>query len=358
MTYIFTAVYVTLYAYIVRVRGGLVSFFIAYSPILLLLLLILGFQHNVGTDYYSYLALASGEKSFGWIERKGEHLFITVNNFVIFLGEPQLIFFFLGFIQIIFLMLFIYQLKNHRLSFYWFIFLYFTFLLVFFNSFNGIRQYTAVYIVVLSILYLFAGYKLRFLFLWVAGSLFHSSAIFFAVFYFTRRYLFIEWGIKKVLVLSAFTFVFSIFSWHFGYKEIHAYLITFTKYAHYVDSDYFQSKTSLINIATKLPKILTVLLCGYIIQVYYPRLYKKFTPLINLSYISIIVLILSLSNSVVWRMYQYFDIFTVFPLLILLSFGYQKSITRSIVCVLTVIWILKVTIFAVGEYRYSSIFGI
>src|SRR5690606_8871849 len=109
------------------------------------ILLVLSLQDGVGTDYGAYVSMAMGQKDLGWIENKNEFLFVWLNELVIGLGEPQLIFFFSALIQVFFLAFITYELKKLGLKVYWFFLLYFIFLLIFFNSLNGIRQYTAVY---------------------------------------------------------------------------------------------------------------------------------------------------------------------------------------------------------------------
>jgi hypothetical protein len=36
----------------------------------------LGYQDNVGTDYYSYFSMAEGTKDIGFLKRKWEFLFL------------------------------------------------------------------------------------------------------------------------------------------------------------------------------------------------------------------------------------------------------------------------------------------
>ena len=179
-------IYLVLFLYIIiyfsifeRIKLKSSTFIFTFVPIGVLLIIVLGLQNNVGTDYFSYLELAEGTKSISYINGRAEYLFIKLILLVRFLNVPQLIFVFSAFIQVFFLMLITLEVKKLEYRVDCFFFLYFTLSLVFFNQFNGIRQYIAVYIIVYALFKLMEGKRLTYLFLVVISGLFHSSAYFF-----------------------------------------------------------------------------------------------------------------------------------------------------------------------------------
>lgn len=350
MIYIFSLIFTTIYSYTININSKKLDFTVAYLPVFILLIIVLSTQNGVGTDYYTYIDIALGKKGLGWVENKNEYLFVWLNDLVIFLGKPQLIFLFTALIQFVFLFFTTYELKKLSLKPYWFFLLYFVFLLIFFNSFNGIRQYTAVYIVIYSTFLLYRNSKVNFIILILLASMFHSTAIYFLPLVFFRSLLNkrinFNFLIITLISLSAASII--------GFNDTLIYLVSQTNYSHYVNSDYFSS-VNLINILTKIPKLIIVTLCAYLIKKNQEQFSSKYNFFINLSYISLIILILSFSSNLIWRMYQYFDFFTIFPILILLSHQKQKQVTYSMLFFLIIIFVLKVTIFAKGEYLYNSI---
>lgn len=349
MIYIYIAFYSTAYAYLVNIKGKKIDVLVGLFPVFLLLVLMLSLQQGVGTDYHSYLSMAKGDKELGWIENKNEVLFVWINNAVIRLGEPQLIFFFTAFIQVSFLALIVYEIKKLELKVHWFFLLYFVFLLIFFNSFNGIRQYTAVYLVVYAFFMLYYNKRFKFALIVLLASLFHSTAIYFFPLIIVGGVLRVKVNFTLMLFILAFIACLSFVD----LNGLISYLVNFTNYASYLNSDYF-GRMDFFGVVTKLPKIILVILCGYLLESKYEWLARKYRFFLNLSYVSLIVLVLSFSSTLIWRMYQYFDLFTAFPLLILLSYSKQRQLTYFGTALLIVIYVLKVTTFAKGEYLYSS----
>ncbi len=94
-----------------------------------------------------------------------------------------MIFVLVGAIQVSALMLIAYEIKKLGYKMHDFFFLYFTLSLTFFNQFNGIRQYIAVYIVAYAFLKLINNKKITFVILIAIARLFHSSSMFFYHFY-------------------------------------------------------------------------------------------------------------------------------------------------------------------------------
>jgi transmembrane protein EpsG len=352
MTYLVFILFVIIYS-------KYVSFFkvrnwnsIKYLPIYLLFIIILGLQFKVGTDYNSYLELASTNGDFGWIENKFEFSFVFLNKIVISLGWPQLIFFFAAVIQIFFLSKIVNDLEIiYELKSVWFFFFFFTLSLIFFNSFNGIRQYIAIYISFYSFIKLIQGKNIFFILGILFASSFHSSALFLLMFFLLRPLLFVKFNFYFILLTILFSGYFGLFY----LQNLITEYIGLTQYGEYLKSDYFYLEIDPINILTKLPKVLVVLICAFFLETKYNDISDKYKPLLNLSYLSLIFLMFSLFSPMLWRFYQYFDIFLIFPPLILFSYNRQRDLSYILSAFLFFILLLKILIFNDYEYSYNSI---
>lgn len=321
-----------------------------FAPIGVLLILFLSLQYDVGTDYFSYLSVAEGTKSINWIKHKAEYLFVTLVYLARWIGVPQLIFAFSGTIQVFFLMLITYEVKKIGYKLTNFFFLYFTLALVFFNQFNGIRQYIAVYIIVYALFKLREDKKILFVSLVILARLFHASAIYFIILLFIKELLDKKISFNVIficlLVLVILSFV--------NLDDIYIKILSYTPYKHYATSNYF-SRMSIRGIITKIPKIIIVLFASYLIEKKIYKVNKADRFLLNMSYISLAVMILTFSSTLIWRFYQYFDLFIIFPVLTLMENGYKKSYEIMIISALVAMLIVKILIIPQGEYLYRSI---
>lgn len=326
--------------------------FFKYIPVFIFFVFLLGLQYKVGTDYNSYLELASSNSDIGWIENKSEFSFVFLNNIVIKLGWPQLIFFFAAIIQVFFLSKIIDDLEIvYCLKIHWFFFFFFTVSLIFFNSFNGIRQYIAIYISFYGFIKLIQRKRVLFVIYILFASTFHSSAMYLIIFLLLRPLLFFKLNFYLIIALL-------IMISYFGFFYLQNLIIDYiglTQYKEYLKSDYFFLEIEGINILTKIPKIFVVLICAYFLEKKYLLLSDKFRPFLNMSYITLALLLLSLFSPMVWRFYQYFDAFLIFPPLILFSYKYQRDISHFLATLLFFILLLKILIFNEYEYSYNSI---
>lgn len=351
LTYLFLFTYVFIYSYLIRLKKNeneCISFILGYLPIAILLIMTLGLQYDVGTDYYSYLSLADGSKNMSWIANRSEILFISLVQIIIKIGNPQMLFVLVGSIQVLFLLLITYELKKLNLKLHNFFFLYFTLSLTFFNQFNGIRQYIAVYIVVYAFIKLINEKKILFVSLIILASLFHSSAIYFLPFIILGRLLKKRVPIKIVILISGILIIVSMIE----ISKFIEILLSFTSYKSYIGSNYF-GRMPIKGIITKLPKLIVVLYSSYLIDK--KDLVEKEVELLNLGYIGIFVLIMSFTSTLIWRFYQYVDLFIVFPVLILFNEEKYKTIKIVISILLFIMLIVKIIVIPKGEYAYQSI---
>ena len=350
MVYTLLLSFIVIYLYVVRVKPKNVwEFALYFLPVGGMLTMVLGLQEGVGTDYFSYYRIAEGLGSVGWMVNRNEVLFIYLIDFVKKLGSPQLLFVLVGTIQVTFLMLITYEIKKLELKLNDFFFLYFALSLVFFNQFNGIRQYIAVYIIVYALLQLILHEK-KFLFVSLVGiaSLFHSSAIFFLVFLVLHKLKNLAWPFRRILLALGVLLVIVILD-PTKYIEL---LLSYTKYRNYIGSSFFR-RMSFMGIITKIPKLLVVLFVSFYLEK--DELSAEERRLMNLGYMACGVMIMSFSSFVIWRFYQYVDLFITFPVLLFFDRKEHGKIKIFIALALLVMLVFKIVLFPRGEYLYNSI---
>lgn len=338
-----------MYTYIVRIKQkGYTDFFIALIPVTVLLTTTIALQQGVGTDYDSYYSLAEGVKNSGWMLERSEFLFVGLIELVKKTGYPQLLFFVTGFIQVTFLTLIAYEFKKMGYKMHHYFFLYFALSLTFFNQFNIIRQYIAVYIVVYAIMKLIDDKKVTFISLIVLASLFHSSAIYFIFFIFLRKLLKKKYSMRLIFLITGLLLILYFVDTQ-KYIDL---LLSYTSYSNYIEGNY-SGRMRIDGVITKLPKLAITLVSSYLISK--SDLSEKELQLTNLGYLGMFALIMTFSSTVIWRLYQYVDLLIIFPVLILFSKKEYKNIKIMIAGILLIILIIKIVFIPRGEYLYNSI---
>lgn len=189
-----------------------------YFPIAILLILFSGLRYNVGVDYHSYLSMF--ERILYWNSKKEDLGLVVICEIAKFLGgTPQMVFLFLSSITITLFFLFIKKNSLNR-DVSWIIFI--SFGTFFLGSLNLVSQYVAIAIFAYSINFIKEKKVVFYIIGITIASLFHLSAVVLLPMYFLRLKL----KIKHYLGLIAI-FVFLLNSIE--------YLISFTKYAIYLD---------------------------------------------------------------------------------------------------------------------------
>ncbi|MDY0193881.1 MAG: EpsG family protein [Aliarcobacter butzleri] len=151
-----------------------------YIIFLYFLILFAGLRYNIGVDYQSYIdffnLILSGQDIYM------EDSFILLVKFINFIGgTEQLLFFIYAFLTITFTSKFIeYFSQNKVLSLY----IYFTFAVFYFASFNGVRQALAVAIFVYSIKFIIEKNLLKYILFIVIATFIHKTAILMLPLYF------------------------------------------------------------------------------------------------------------------------------------------------------------------------------
>lgn len=348
MIYFVTFSFIIMYLFLLEQKQNSSYSIVYLLPIMLILFLLLSLQHQVGSDYESYISMVLRSTGLVKLIRNREYLFVYLVHLSKFLNLPQLIFAFSALIQITFLTLIVSEIKklNYKLSN--FFFLYFALSLTFFNQFNGIRQYIAVYIFVYALLKLLDGKNVLYVLLIILATLFHSSSIFLLVFLVIKPFLNKKFTTQWILITVTFFFV---LSW-FDLSSVVKWMLSFTPYKSYAVSSYFK-RTSMEGIITKIPKILITVFT--MSQIDNNNLSIKEKQLFNLSFLSIIILILSFASSIIWRFYQYFDLLIIFPTLFYFKRSQERELKLIIIFALVIMLLIKILIIPSGEYFYNSI---
>jgi hypothetical protein len=268
--------------------------------VFLVLFLPASLRYGTGADYFSYVDIFHiiyylPSVEIGWaLLNKGIH----------FLGLPvQWVFVFSSFLMY-FPICFVIKRKNYFYSIVFYLILGF-----YFSSFNVIRQYLAVSLVICAVTSLEHKKNLRF-FLWIAcASLFHLSALFVLPF-FPLKYVKYKKNITPIVIMilgiiicikfNVLDFALSIF------EKINL------KYALYRTSKFAARRT---NIGTGLG-VLIKILPSLLVVFFAPKIIKKYPQkafLVNLSILYVWLFFLSAQFLVLGRAR---DIFVFVPVLI------------------------------------------
>ena len=154
------------------------SYFILLTPLWLVWLLICGGQYGVGTDYFSYYGIFE-DTDVSFFYTKLEWFFAgTVQIFRYFGMPPQGLFFIFYLINFVFFCKILYNL-DIKTSFI-FVLLYICLSTIFNNQLNGLRQYTAIYIISYAVIS-FQKYKsyIRYILTIAFAAGMHMSAFLF-----------------------------------------------------------------------------------------------------------------------------------------------------------------------------------
>jgi len=314
--------------------------------------LFIGLQYDVGTDYFSYLKIFSREDYtkmyvkqepfFGYIA-----LFLASNHF-----NPQTGFLIIAAIQFFFFYLFYTKIRPE--VGWLFIFLFFTVCTIFYNMTNGIRQYTAAFIVWFAVHYAHQKHLFKYVLLVLIAAQFHRSAYLMLPFYFIFRIKFSQFALVLMLMVSiGLSFV--------NFDAVLAYLIgkIFPVYLHAFNTWGAESR-SLLNYITKyiyLPFYLFAFLT-------YNGLKGKDRFFFNAGMIAYSFKLVSVKMQALSRFSYYFELLLLFPLYYLLLFLLKNKrmpkYERIVYCAITIavfiaILCAKIILFPVGEYDYHSV---
>lgn len=326
-------------------------------PVILFFVLIIGSQYRVGSDYTTYLDMFSGRIGLDYFDDKNEIVFSNFIRVCRSIGiEGQGVFFVLALFWIVLLLYAFSSFANSRYL-YVFLFLFVVLSTAFNNQMNAVRQYTAVYISLLLFVNYIDGKYVIAAILFVMSLLIHTSTmLLLPIFLIIWRCPVVESRIfQSVIVVSGI--VFSLIykdEWLFRFVSI------FDLYGNFNSNNEFVTSLSEINKWTKfvnLP-ILAASIYNYDLFGLSER-EKKFYTLGIFSYA---IQMACLSSSVTARFGMFFQIFQIIPIAYYLIYllhrkkNIYKLVYMIVMLFLFFIYAVKVTVFAVGEYSYNSIF--
>lgn len=327
------------------------ALFALLLPILFLWLFICGGQDEVGTDYLSYLSIFNGNQYHVYINNH-EYLFIGIVALFNSIGiyGQSLFFVFYG-INFIFLFLIVKRIPRKQI--FIFLILYMVVTSLFNNQLNILRQTTAIYIGTYAAFLIFENKKIKGLIFIILAFFIHQSAIVLLILYAYKFFLRI-FSYKALLVclLAAFlcSLVLKIDSLVFILPFLSA------DYAWHIEGGAVE-ETGLI---TKLTKYIFIPL--YLLSWWRFRkenFSDKDIILFKCGWIAFCLRLSLVNLSIVSRIFDYFLILSVFPLLQYLYCLFKARKTFLFLCIifgLTLFYCVKVTIFARAEYLYKSIY--
>lgn len=325
-----------------------------FFPIIFLWTFILGFQYDVGTDYFNYLKIYNSESELTYYFYKKEFIFFYFVKFLKFFFENGQILFIL--VSLFENLLFFYYLKlmiNNQLiskeKIYLFVFLFLCFGTNFYNQMNGIRQYFNIYLLSISIFYIYNKEIFKYALLFIIGTNIHRSFLFLIPFYLIKY-------ISKLLNSKNLKFLIFI-SLLLNFLPIVEFLKTLfsyiPRYSHYIESPFFKELgiTQKITKFIYLPYYLSS--CSLINED--DNSIKQF--ILKVGLLSYIIKIFCLKVVILSRIGEYFTLLAIYPIFLLLEKYIKKKNYINLAILLGIIiglFIVKVIIFPRGEYLYRS----
>lgn len=325
---------------------------VIYSPVWLLWVLVCGSQFEVGTDYTSYLEIFSYPEAFAsFYIAKGEWLFsLILYTLHSLYFPPQLYFVFFYIVNFCFFIA-ILRLLDNRNSWI-FVFLFIAFSTVFNNQLNGLRQYTAIYIITYAII-LYYYKRSLWLFLLqiiIAGGI-HLSSFLILPFVFILKWRF---GYRTSLLMIGFATYFALF----GSLNIFTNLISdyVPIYKAYLDSD-ANTANSLNIILTKI--VFLPIYVYSILTVRKSNIGKLDQYLFRVGALGYSLRLAFLGNFIFNRVGQTFVLISILPVYVGLKVMYEKNKVTPFVFItaaITLFYLFKTVIAPKQEYLYNSIF--
>jgi len=311
---------------------------------LVLLLLLAGLRHEVGTDWYNYVDFYNGvvpssiELGYKYVNDIFKSLEIHYNIFLIFLNSISLTLFLL------------FLRKNTPLLIIGFL-IYFSDLFLYLNL-SGIRQAIALSLTSFSINYIIRKDFLKFLLIVIIASSFHLTALLFIIAYFLPKNRIDKSSILKLSLFAIIGIVFMEIILEFlintGIKNAEFYILFDEKPTNL-------NNLFLIGVAKRLVPIFLLVLFGY----KWIRTQNS-TLFINLYLVGLIIYILTykISPNIGVRLSAYF---TITELIIIPNILYvlRDKINRILVLSIIIgITFYKLYGYSVSEtYVYKTIFN-
>ncbi|WP_157908990.1 MULTISPECIES: EpsG family protein [Capnocytophaga] len=321
----------------------------------LLWILVVGGQYDVGADYFSYLGIFTPDtKAIDFYSHTGEIGFYWFVKFLFYIGvEGQHIFFILAMLWVLLFLLIISKVTQFR-QYALFFFLIVCFNGVFHNQMNGLRQFTAMYILTYGVvLFVYKRAWLPFIICILLAQSIHQY-VFLAVIA-----ILIVLFLRKVFDNSERMLMILIFCFIVSFIDINQLILDMVAYTTIGSAVYLNSGFGNFDIPITAKLVKYVLMFTYVYAIVNYRkinLSENQKKLFILGIVGEFLTILSLNNFILQRVNMYFNIISLFPIFFLLT-NMKNSNNRVIILLfLLIIYTVKVTIFADKEYVYESIF--
>lgn len=332
-------------------------FWLASLPFIILWTFFIGGQDNVGADYPTYLYFFNGHISDVFANKEWIfHDFIVMCNKMGFYGQS--IFIIIALVNCIFLISFckkFISLRNMAL----FIFLFITIPGMFNNQMNGLRQYIAVYMMSMCYLVFTEKKYLLSIFLLYIAMCIHNTAIIAAILFVAIDifvYLYESKWNNKIILYALIALSVVICLTFDAIPVIQQYLkyIPFYNDSYWIYQEFVSNETE--NKLRKLVNVPFYLYCVYILDKINFSLKER--KLYIAGILGFCIKISFLGVTFINRMGQYFELIMCIPIFFAIVHMKQtKNIMRYIwIAFFFFYYFLKVVIFPVGEYSYSSVF--
>lgn len=353
MVYILNLILTVSYFYFIRkVKKFYLTFCI---PILMIWIIILGGQYEVGTDYRNYLNFFYGLRDIELFYLQKEYLFyyfmkLTSNIF----SNGQIIFIIIGGIESFIFFYFVKRCqKLHILDIkyvYIFVFLYLGYATVFYNQMNGLRQYFNIYLFSLITVFILEKKIIKYLLINLIMMFIHRSSYLLIPFYLLYHVAIKHMNNKKIYICLLFgSFALSLIN-------ILDILEMFVKkYVPIFSGYFFIGEIEEISLDKKIIKYIYLPFYLYSISLFDKKRGVK-NEILKIGILSYAIRLSVLNISIVYRIGEYFWLLSIFPIYYLIIDWLEKRKKICIFIIITLmicIFIVKVTVLAKGEYLYK-----
>ncbi|HIH0943450.1 TPA: EpsG family protein [Vibrio cholerae] len=350
MIYLFLISFSSIYFWIVysKHKFDSASFFVAFSPILLLMALIPGLQYGVGKDYFAYVSIIDdmdraklmyGSEFFFYLILLLLHEF-SLDPQVLFLCSSLLI-------SICFMLLTqgIWKVFDYK-SGVFFLVLLITTSTIFHGQMNILRQSVAMALILLGSFSIIENRKVAVCVCFFMAFGFHNSSILIFPLLF---FLFIKssFGLNLCVIFISFFFYAYIIP-EFG--QLITKLV-FSDYSFYFGL--YSTRGEVVNVLSKLyyvPPFVIAMYLSFKSSFKYDLIMRKYNTFLSFFILSPVLM---LSNEIFARVSIYFNPFVVFPLSYLMfKLNSRYKILFFFYCIAP--YLAKVVFFPIGEYGYHS----
>lgn len=330
--------------------------FVIFCPIFFLWFFIIGFQYDVGTDYFNYLNIFYNENYLNLYYRIEEYLFFYYVKILkkLFLNGQSL-FIITAFLENLLMYFFIKKLVKENIiskrKIFVFIFLFLCYGTNFYNQMNGLRQYFNIYLLSFALINIYNREIFKYIINFFIGINIHRSFLYlFPIFF--GKFLIDKINKRFLIFLLTLSFIFNFMPVLEWMKKI---LIYIPRYGHYIYYDYF-AEIPLIN---KMTKFIYIPFYFLAINLLDKINSDKKIYVLKIGILAFIFRIFCLKITVLNRVGEYFVLFSIFPLYFLLTESYKNKkyfLIFTLVSIIILLFSIKVLILPRGEYLYKSYF--